>query len=189
MVIRYISDLHFGHERIMLLDKRPYNDIQHMDRSLIDNWNSVVHDGDLTYILGDFCWDKDTRWIEILRQLKGDKVLIRGNHDLSAMSSELRSQFRQVLDYAEIKDNGRHVVLSHYPLLFYKNAPLSDWYMLCGHVHTTRENDFLEQWREQLRNSCTGNGENLGQIYNVGCMMPYMDYKPRTLDEIVSAFE
>ena len=29
------------------------------------------------------------------------------------------------------------------------------------------------------------NSDNCGNIYNVGCMKPYMDYTPRTLDEII----
>lgn len=189
MEIRYISDLHFGHERIMLLDKRPYRDVREMDSALIKKWNAAVKDGDLTYILGDFCWEKDERWIDILRQLKGEKVLIRGNHDLRNMSCQLQAEFNQVLDYLEVKDKGRHVVLCHYPLMFYKNATFKDWYMLCGHVHTTRENSFLEKWREQLQTSCSGEGENRGQIYNVGCMMPYMEYAPKTLSEIISGAE
>ena len=58
--------------------------------------------------------------------------------------------------------------------------------MLCGHVHNTSENQWLEQWRSELigRREADGLG-NFGHIINVGCMMPYMDYTPRTLDEII----
>lgn len=61
--------------------------------------------------------------------------------------------------------------------------------MLCGHVHTTAENILLEKWRRELKARSAMVGldfvPNLGQIYNVGCMMPYMGYTPRTLDEII----
>ena len=29
-------------------------------------------------------------------------------------------------------------------------------------------------------------GKNLCQFYNVGCMLPYMGYTPRTLDDILA---
>ena len=29
---------------------------------------------------------------------------------------------------------------------------------------------------------------NKAQFYNVGCMMPYMNYTPKTLDQILSGF-
>lgn len=32
-------------------------------------------------------------------------------------------------------------------------------------------------------------GTPSGNFINVGCMMPYMDYTPRTLDEIISGDE
>ena len=61
--------------------------------------------------------------------------------------------------------------------------------MLCGHVHRTAENDLLERWSEELRekyhSDSPDHAANAGQIYNVGCMMPWMEYTPRTLDEII----
>ena len=32
-------------------------------------------------------------------------------------------------------------------------------------------------------------GDRILRAYNVGCMMPYMDYEPRTLSEIVENYE
>jgi hypothetical protein len=51
--------------------------------------------------------------------------------------------------------------------------------MLCGHVHgKTRESEFFAKWVDELR------GEMPGNIYNVGCMLPRMNYTPKTLSEI-----
>lgn len=179
--------MHFGHGNIIRFDNRPFPTVDEMDKALIDNWNSVVEPGDTTFILGDFCWQKEARWIEILDQLKGNKQLILGNHDIKNMSSKLRSKFQDVKDYKEITDDGRHVIMSHYPLLLYKGAYNPYCYMLCGHVHITRENNFLEQWTNDLKNSRINAGDSCGNIINVGAMMPWMGYYPRTLDEIVSA--
>ena len=190
---RYISDLHFGHANIIKLDNRPFASVEEMEARLIENWNSVVQNGDTTYILGDFCWGKEPEWKRLLPQLKGNKVLIRGNHDLQSMSAELRNMFQDVKDYKEIRDNGRLVIMCHYPILLYKNSFRPDTYMLCGHVHTTIENEFLEQWRSEMWAHHNSHGKSAAVGYghraNVGCMMPYMDYTPRTLDELIEAFK
>lgn len=190
----YIADCHFGHQGVLRFDPRPFETVEEMERVMISNWNAVVSPGDTVYILGDFCWGKADDWIRILRCLKGNKVLILGNHDLKQYPSDLRRYFADIKEYKEIPDNGsgsegRKVILSHYPIPFYKHSNNHRYYMLCGHVHTTEENDYLEKWTAELREkavvSMDSHASNLGQIYNVGCMMPWMDYTPRTLDEII----
>jgi calcineurin-like phosphoesterase family protein len=101
------------------------------------------------------------------------------------MSVELKKMFQDIKDYKEITDSSRHVIMCHYPLLLYKGSYDLNSYMLCGHVHTTRENDFLEKWKKELRDTRRYNYDNCGNIYNVGCMMPWMNYTPRTLEEII----
>lgn len=187
---RYISDLHFGHKNIIRFDGRPFASVEEMEDKMVENWNSVVRQKDTTYILGDFCWSaKDDEWIRIANRLNGAKVLIRGNHDLSKMSYRLRNCFADVRDYKEIGDCGKRVIMSHYPMLLYKGAYNPDVVMLCGHVHLTRENSLLEKWRQELVDTQKGNGDSCGQVINVGCMMPYMAYTPRTLTEILNAYK
>ena len=186
--IFYISDLHFGHANIVKFDKRPFNSVNEMDEALINNWNSVVTNEDTVMILGDFCWRLEEDWIKILDRLNGNKQLIKGNHDLKSMSKELKSKFQDIKDYKEIKDNGKRVLLSHYPNPFYRGAYNLDIICLYGHVHTTLENDFMEHLREYIKeNDNRGNSRHKCQFYNVGCMMPWMNYTPRTLDEILAA--
>jgi calcineurin-like phosphoesterase family protein len=176
-----------GHENIIKFDDRPFITVQEMENTLISNWNSVVKNEDTTYILGDFCWDKEDEWKRILKLLNGNKVLILGNHDLKSMSAELKRMFQDVKDYKEITDNGKHIIMSHYPILFYKSSYNPNCYMLCGHVHTTRENDYLNKWCTELIETKNSNSDNCGNIYNVGCMTPWMNYTPRTLDEIITS--
>lgn len=186
----YISDLHFGHYNIMRFDNRPFNSVEEMDKALIDNWNSVVDAEDTVYILGDFCWLKEDRWIEILRELNGYKVLIRGNHDLKHMSQQLRNMFQDIKDYKEVKDGSKRVLLSHYPMPFYRGAYNDYMVHLYGHIHTTIENDFMEHLREYIpKNDNRGMSQHRCHFYNVGCMMPYMNYTPRTLDEILEGYK
>ena len=182
----YISDLHFGHANIIKFDGRPFSSVDEMETTLVSNWNKAVSPNDVVYILGDFCWGKAPEWSRLVPMLAGGKVLIRGNHDLKEFPAPLRKLFHDIKDYKEITDSGRHVIMSHYPMLFHKSAYNPQVFMLCGHVHTTRENDFLNNWKRELRDTCQNPGDNRGQIYNVGCMQPHMNYTPRTLDEIIS---
>jgi calcineurin-like phosphoesterase family protein len=158
-----------------------------MEEILISNWNSVVKSNDTTYILGDFCWDKENEWLRILQQLNGNKVLILGNHDLKQMSSQLKKCFQDIKDYKEITDESKHVIMCHYPLFCYKGSYDPNTYMLHGHVHNrTTEAKWCEQWKKDLKENWYCSPDNYGNIFNVGCMMPWMNYTPRTLEEIIS---
>ena len=190
----YIADCHFGHKNILLFDNRPFGDLAQMEEVMTMLWNATVRKGDTVYILGDFCWGKADEWLRIVRQLNGTKVLITGNHDLSSYPAELNNQFADIAPFKEIVDNGkdnsgRKVLLSHYPMPFYKRANNEKYFMLCGHVHNTAENAILERLIQELRNNnhtfSRAHAANCGQIYNVGCMMPWIEYMPRTLDEII----
>ena len=183
----FIADLHFGHEAIIALDKRPFAGAGDMDAELIRRWNGAVGPDDTVYILGDFCWKGEAEWRKILKALRGNKVLLRGNHDIEPMSDALAAQFLDIRDILTVKDGAYHVLLCHYPLMFYPHDQKPDTVMLCGHVHLTPQNDCLEAWRAQIRANKKGDRGSCGNIINVGCMLPYMDYTPRTLAEILSA--
>lgn len=185
----YIADTHLGHQNVLKYDTRPFADLGEMEDALVENWNQAITEADTVYILGDFIWGKkQSEWLKLTEQLRGKKVLLRGNHDLGReqMSMELLARFETVADYLEIVDEGRHVTLCHYPIVFYHGSYRPNCYMLCGHVHRTRENDYMEELRLRMRKDSQA---GRGNIYNVGCMMPYMNYTPRTLNEILSAAE
>lgn len=185
----YISDLHFGHGNIITFDQRPFSSVKEMNDILIENWNKKVNKDDNIFILGDFCWLKEEDWIELLNRLNGVKTLIRGNHDLKKMSLKCKQMFSDIKDYKEINDNGRMVIMSHYPILCYKRSYNPKTYMLFGHVHnSTQESYLVEKWIKDIKNSHTENFHNVGNLYNVGCMMPWMNYTPQTLDEIIQNY-
>lgn len=178
--IFYIADTHFGHKNILHYDNRPFFDTAEMEREMVSRWNAAVNWDDTVYILGDFSWNKERDWIPLLHKLNGCKVLIRGNHDPSKFSEGVYGQFVDVQDYMEIEDAGRHVVLSHYPIVCFKNH-FYGWYHLYGHVHNSFEANMIEHDKHLMTDLYTKEY----RMYNVGCMMPWMDYTPRTLDWIV----
>lgn len=174
----YIADIHFGHANIIRYDRRPFGSVEEMDEALISNWNSVVSCDDSVYVLGDISWHNTGRTVEILDRLTGIKHLIRGNHD--KLSGTVASRFESVGDYLTLDDSGTQVVMSHYPMPFW-DGQLEDSVHLYGHIHNTPQWNILLRWQEELRRE-----QNIPvRMYNVGCMMDYMDYTPRTLDEII----
>jgi len=176
--ILYISDLHFGHKNILTYDERPFYTVSEMDNTLIRNWNEVVKDKDVVYILGDVSWYDSEKTRDILRQLNGRKRLIIGNHD--SVSAKLTDCFEEIAPYAEIIDGNAKVILSHYPIMFW-NGQHRHSIHLYGHVHDTQEEVFTKMWRNEMREKT----ELPIRMYNVGCMKPYMDYTPRTLQYII----
>ena len=179
---RYIADMHFDHANCIAFDARPFRDVEHMNEEMIRRWNEVVNPEDHTYILGDFCWKKEDRWLELLPRLNGQKTLILGNHDIQPQKS--RKFFAEVKEYKVIDDSGRKIVLSHYPIPCYRNH-FYGWYHLYGHVHTSFEWNMMEHNRYLFEELYTRPCE----MYNVGAMLPYMNYTPKTLDEIIAGYK
>lgn len=178
----YISDTHWSHSNALHFDHRPWTTIEEHDKALIKNWNRVVTSADTVYILGDFHWGKEYQWIEVLEQLNGNKVLIKGNHDITPQKS--KKYFQDIKDYKEIDDNGRKIILCHYPIPYFKNHYYG-YYHLYGHVHNSFEYNMVEHDRylmtELYGKQC--------EMYNCGAMMPWINYTPRTLDEIIEGYK
>ena len=166
-MIYYTSDLHIGHENIMRLCKRPYNSTHQMNTDIIYKWNQKVKPEDTVYILGDMFFKfQDIQYVkDVLKMLKGKKILIKGNHDHFLQQLNWRDYFDKVCDYLKIKDNGRDVILMHYPIEewdgFFRGS-----YHLYGHVHNS------------------DNGlRKIDRRYNVG--VDINDFEPKTLDELI----
>ena len=175
----YISDWHYGHDNIIAFDNRPFKSVEEMNQALIDNWNRVVKNEDTVYVLGDMFWIKGKDAIPILKQLHGQKFLIKGNHD-RCNDSEFLKQFAKVTEYYEVDDEGRKVVLCHYPIPCFKNH-FYGWYHLYGHVHTSFEWNMMEH-NKYLMEELYG---KQCMMFNVGAMMPWIQYTPQTLDYIL----
>lgn len=191
----YIADCHFFHEKLLdQMDRRPFESVTQMNEYMIEKWNSRVRKNDDVIILGDFSWGNGTQTNEILEQLNGRKYLICGNHDLYLKDKAFNPDlFVWIKDYAELKDNRRKVVLSHYPMPCYNGQYRRDEngnpksYMLYGHVHDTRDQKHLEMFgnfiREQQHPSI-GDGSLQSIPFNlINCFCMYSDYVPLTLDE------
>ena len=174
----YIADMRFGHKNIITYDNRPFETTKEMDRALIANWNNKVSSIDTVYVLGDMFWEDNA--VSILPQLNGRKVLILGNHDKNATKPQVKSYWEIISDTMVVKDDNRFVVLSHYPIMFYRNM-YRGWYHLYGHIHNSQDHNMTENFAKQISELTAQEWKG----YNVGVMMLYMNYTPKTLDEII----
>lgn len=111
-----ISDTHFGHAGVCHFTRndgvtklRPWTDPDEMDEFMVKAWNERVRPNDKVYHLGDVVINR--RALKTLARLNGDKVLIRGNHDIFR-DDEYRQYFRELRAYHVV--NG--MILSHIPI-------------------------------------------------------------------------
>lgn len=129
-----ISDTHFGHEGMCkFLDKhgnkvRPFLTVEEMDEYMVDAWNKTVRPRDKVYHLGDVVIYR--RHLCIMDRLNGDKVLIKGNHDIFKISDYLK-YFRDVRSVHRLY---RSMVLSHVPI--HRDCLKIDQVNVHGHTHT-----------------------------------------------------
>lgn len=151
----FISDTHFGHANIIKYHDRPYKGVPEMDKSMIENWNKVVHPDDLVWFLGDiaFYYDKE-QLRKLVRKLNGNKRIILGNHDRLSKQDYLDVGFKEV--FGKPVKLGRYI-LSHEPIEDFKEE-----INIHGHVHSRS----LEEDR----------------YYNVS--IEVIGYKPISFDEV-----
>ena len=109
-----ISDLHFFHFKIIQYCSRGFNNVEEMNRHMINKWNETVSDDDLVYVLGDFGFGSAENLTNIVEELKGEKILLMGNHDRRrSVTWWLNFGFSEVLKKpVEIYEN---ILFSHEP--------------------------------------------------------------------------
>lgn len=123
-----ISDLHLGHKNILKYSGplRGGTTPEEHDRWIVEQWNSVVKKSDLVYLLGDVAMNKES--LHLVKRLKGQKVLIRGNHDIEPAKIYLE-YFTNV-----------HGLYSHKGTFWLSHAPIHPAELrgrinIHGHVH------------------------------------------------------
>jgi len=131
-----VSDTHFGHTGVCRFTRndgvtklRPWDSAEEMDEAMVKAWNERVKPTDKVYHLGDVVINRKA--LKIMHRLNGDKVLIRGNHDIFR-DDEYRMYFRELRAYHVM--NG--LILSHIPV---HEASLGRFGCnIHGHLHANR---------------------------------------------------
>jgi len=131
----FSSDYHFDHVNILKYDKRPFDNIEEMNNTIIKNHNSIVSSNDNFYFLGDFSFAKDKNRIEEhIKQLNGNKFFIKGNHDHRNIIDLYKKYGTYLGHMAEIKVDNQFITLNHYAMRVW-NRSHHGTYHIFGHSH------------------------------------------------------
>lgn len=173
MAIFIVSDLHLGHDKSFIYGARGFENVEDMNETIIRKWNGVVDEEDEIYVLGDLVMGPEVN-LQMLRRLKGQLHIVRGNHD-----GDARWDFYQKLpnvveaeNSLRLRYDGYKLYLSHYPTITTRadaGKPLKKCLVnLCGHTHTK---DSFEDWK-------------IGMIYH--CEVDAHDCAPVRIDKIIA---
>jgi len=167
----YIADMHFGHGNIVRFDHRPFADSDEMDHVLIKLWNNRVQSDDTVYIVGDVCYRSGHGAEWYLRQLKGHKILVLGNHDRHILDNPKALHYLESVEQIMyVKDGDKDICLCHYPLAEWNGYFQGTWHIY-GHIHNNK-NAAYEFMKTQER------------ALNAGCMIN--NYTPVSFNELLS---
>lgn len=187
MSVLFTSDLHLGHANIILTCGRNLEGcgenlatVDEMNDFLIRKWNEKVKEDDIVYILGDLSYRSSISVKTYLKQLKGRKHLIVGNHDFQWQKNiaNINDYFESVSDMKVIRLGEKLITLCHYPLLEWngsrraKNQQTSISWLIHGHIHNSRDNVF-----EYIR-------DNLPCALN--CGVDINGFEPVTFEELLA---
>lgn len=195
----YIADCHFFHGALNTkMDCRGFKDTESMNQYMIDKWNAKVKSTDEVVIIGDLSWGNAEETNQLLNKLRGRLYLIQGNHDRFLTNNNYNTnRFVWIKSYAEMHDNGRKVVLCHYPIMCYNGQYKRDdkgnpkTYMLYGHVHDTHDQRLLEKFQKMMRETIVTGPDGVERnipCNMINCYCGYSDYEPRTLDEWIKYY-
>ena len=169
-----VSDTHFGHAgvcRFMRNDGvtklRPWDDPAEMDEAMVKAWNETVRPNDKVYHLGDVVINRKA--LRTLSRLNGDKVLIKGNHDIFK-PEEYAEYFRDVRAYHVM--NG--MILSHIPV--HPEALYRFGTNIHGHTHSNRV--MTEVWGEY----------KIDPRYHCVCV-EQTDFRPILFEDVIKRIE
>lgn len=136
--IWFCSDLHFHHTNIVkFTDRKLVTTQEEHTEWLISIWNNQVSAGDIVYHLGDFSFaSKPDKIIDVLSRLKGQKFLVKGNHDRSKNLKVLLAEghIQWFGDYREIRIGEFSTCLFHFPIVAWHRQHFGA-YHLHGHCH------------------------------------------------------
>lgn len=115
------SDQHFYHDNIIKFSDRPFDNIPHMNESMLKNYFNTVNDNDIIVFGGDVAFGDTTQAMTLLQDLPGTKLLVMGNHEFGK-----KDDFRDycIFDatemcfvfYKVINKKICNVIVTHYPI-------------------------------------------------------------------------
>jgi calcineurin-like phosphoesterase family protein len=135
----FTADTHFYSTGI--IKHRPrFTSIEEMNDALIRRWNETVPEDGVVFHLGDLATElPKAKLIELINQLHGTILLIKGNHDdvgiYRCKEIQASTRFRFLGYQWELWLERKKILLNHYPYLCYAGEHEGVW-QLFGHVHS-----------------------------------------------------
>jgi calcineurin-like phosphoesterase family protein len=177
-----VSDTHFGHKGVCHFTRndgvtklRPFDTPEEMDEFMVEAWNKKVKPNDKVYHLGDVVMSR--RSLSIMDRLNGDKVLIRGNHDIFK-DEDYRKYFRELRAYHVM--NG--MILSHIPI---HSESLGRFGVnIHGHLHADRVMRPARVLEEFIDHGCT----TIDERYHCVCV-EQTDFAPILFEDVIKRIE
>jgi calcineurin-like phosphoesterase family protein len=164
-----VSDTHFGHAGVckFLRDDgtklRPWDNPEDMDEEMVKRWNETVRPKDKVYHLGDVVINRKA--LKTLSRLNGEKVLIKGNHDIFKLE-EYTEYFKDVRGYHVL--NG--MILSHIPI--HEESLARFGTNIHGHLHYNR----------------VKKNEVIDPRYHCVCV-EHTDYRPILFEDVIKKIQ
>ena len=150
-MIYFTSDTHFNHTNILKYEPktRPFETIEEMNEVLISNWNNVVKEDDIVYVLGDFFMGALDSIEPIYNRLNGKVILIRGNHDTRNRLQIYEELGIEVKDIEYLNYKGRFFILCHFPIASEEFIKMvirdnSEVVNLYGHIHSNAPKGYVD---------------------------------------------
>ena len=117
-----------------------------MNQGIIANWNSVVKEDDIVFVLGDLGFCEIEKLKVLISQLKGIIVVIQGNHDSDKVIDTLYNEnyindFYKLISITIVGDEecpDQELTLCHFPMIDWYNKERGAW-MIHGHQHQLPE--------------------------------------------------
>lgn len=138
MALFVVADTHFDDDNAVEYHMRPFNDVDHMNETLVHNWNRVVSHNDTVIVLGDFTGPEvnSTVTAEWASLLNGDKIFLQGDNDELSIT-ELQNS--KITDEYKIEQSGYEFFCTHEPSDAPKNW--SGW-VIHGNSHQLHPQDY-----------------------------------------------
>lgn len=138
--IYVVSDLHFGHGKIIVHANRPFSNQDEMDTKLIANWNRTVRPQDMVIVVGDFIWTggSSIKIKDYLKQLNGRIILVLGNHDKKSYNFYMNAGIQFVCDRFVWEFNGKRILFIHDTGHVSDEERMKYPYVIHGHNHQNK---------------------------------------------------
>lgn len=150
----YTSDSHYAHSNICSAttqwkqpsNTRKFNSLDHMNDTIVNNFNNIVGENDILIHLGDWSFGGFDKIMEFRNRLHCKNIhLILGNHDehISKNKNDIQNVFSSVNKYLELEvvyerignqTIKQNFVLFHYPIASWNNMARGTIH-LHGHIH------------------------------------------------------